>query len=126
LEHFLFFDGNARRIAWRIQTNDSAFEQKREHPNIYLNKVTTLQAKYIALHVGLFWGIGRFLIKGGDKITIKIDDRKMVDELLGNEKSFDEFIEKRVRFITQLIDQRKLKINYELVDTEKNSASKLL
>ena len=42
-----------------IQTNDSIIEQKREHSEIYLNKVTIQQSKYIAIHVGLFWGIGK-------------------------------------------------------------------
>ena len=89
-----------------------------------MNKVTIQQSKYIAMHVGLFWGIGRFIIK--DSITIKIDDQSMFDQLSKNESSSDELIKTRMRFITQLIDQRKLKVNYELVDKEKNLVSKLL
>ena len=54
-----------------IQSQNSKVEQKREHSDIYLNKVTILQSKYIALHVGLFWGIGRFIIHDEDNITIK-------------------------------------------------------
>jgi hypothetical protein len=126
LEHIFFFDGNSKRITWTIQTNNSSIEQKREHADIYLNKVTIQQSKYIALHVGLFWGIGRFIIKDKDSITIKIDDQSMFDQLSKNESSSDELIKTRMRFITQLIDQRKLKVNYELVDKEKNLVSKLL
>jgi hypothetical protein len=126
LEHTFFFDGDSRRIAWMIQTNDSTVEQKREHSDIYLNKVTIQQSKYIAMHVGLFWGIGRFIINNDDSITIKIDNKTMFDHLSNNEESSDEFIKTRTHFITQLIDQRKLKINYELVDSEKNFTSKLI
>ncbi len=78
------------------------------------------------MHVGLFWGIGRFIINDEDSITIKIDDQTMFAHFLKNEKSSDEFIKTRIHFITQLIDQRKLKINYKLVNSEKNLASKLL
>jgi hypothetical protein len=126
LEHIFFFDGNSKRITWTIQTNNSSIEQKREHADIYLNKVTIQQSKYIAMHVGLFWGIGRFIIKDKDSITIKIDSKSMFDQLSKNESSSDELIKTRMRFITQLIDQRKLKVNYELVDKEKNLDSKLL
>lgn len=126
LEHIFFFDGNSKRIVWTIQTNNSSIEQKREHADIYLNKVTIQQSKYIAMHVGLFWGIGRFIINNEDSITIKIDDQSMFDQLSKNESPSNEWIKTRMRFITQLIVQRKLKINYELVDKEKNVASELL
>ncbi len=109
-----------------IQTNDSSVEQKREHPNIYLNKVTIQQSKYIALHIGLFWGIGSFIINKEDSITIKIDNKTMFDHLSRNEKPSDVFINTRTHFITQLINQKKLKINYELVDSAKNLVSKSL
>ena len=126
MEHIFFFDGNSKRITWTIQTNNSSIEQKREHADIYLNKVTIQQSKYIAMHVGLFWGIGRFIIKDKDSITIKIDSKSMFNQLSKIESSSDELIKTRMRFITQLIDQRKLKINYELVDKKENFASKLL
>lgn len=126
MEHIFFFDGNSKRIAWTIQINNSSIEQKREHADIYLNKVTIQQSKYIAMHVGLFWGIGRFIINNEDSITIKIDDQSMFDQLSKNESSSDELIKTRMCFITQLIDQRKLKIKYELVDKKENLASKLL
>ena len=125
MEHVLFFDGNTKWITWVIQTDNSIIEQKRVHTDIYLDKVTNLQAKYIGLHVGIFWSIGRFIIKNQDTIKIVTDDKELFDHLSSNKKSHDEFIEKRICFIKQLIKQRKLKIRYELIASEKNLAAKI-
>jgi hypothetical protein len=125
LEHSFFFDGDSKRIRWIIQNNKSTLDQKREHPEIYINNVTIQESQYIALHVGLFWGIGKFIIKNGDKITIRIHDKTIFAHLSKNEESPDGFIKTRMYFITQLIKQRKLKINYELVNKENDLASKL-
>ncbi|MCE9616950.1 MAG: hypothetical protein K8Q88_01120 [Nitrosarchaeum sp.] len=124
MEHVLFFDGNTKRISWVIQTNNSVIEQKREHVDIYLDKVTNQQSKYMGLHVGLFWGIGTFIIKNQDVIKIAIDDNTIFEHLSTNQKSHDEFIEKRTCFIRQLIEQRKLKVHYELITADKNLAAK--
>jgi hypothetical protein len=124
LEHVLFFDGNTKRISWVIQTNKSVIEQKREHAEIYLDKVTNQQSKYIGLHVGLFWGIGTFIIKNQDVVKVAIDDNAIFEHLSTNQKSHDEFIEKRTYFIRQLIEQRKLKVHYELITADKNLAAK--
>jgi len=124
LEHVLFFDGNTKRISWVIQTNNSVIEQKREHAEIYLDKVTNQQSKYIGLHVGLFWGIGTFIIKNQDIVKVAIDDNSIFEHLSTNQKSHDEFIEKRTYFIRQLIEQRKLKVHYELITADKNLAAK--
>lgn len=121
----LFFDGNTKRISWVIQTNNSIIEQKREHADIYLDKVTNQQSKYVGLHVGMFWGIGTFIIKNQDVVKIAIDDKSMFEHLSTNQKSHDEFIEKRTQFIKQLIEQRKLKIQYELISSDKNLATKI-
>ena len=101
-------------------------EQERDHPEIYWDKVTNQQSKYIALHVGIFWGIGRFVIKNEDTIKIMIDNKTMFDQLSRNENSFDDFIKTQTQFITQLIDKRKLKIIYKLISPKKNLSSKLL
>ena len=124
MEHVLFFDGNTKRISWVIQTNSSVIEQKREHADIYLDKVTNQQSKYIGLHVGLFWCIGTFIIKNQDIVKVAIDDNSMFKHLSTNQKSHDEFIEKRTCFIKQLIEQRKLKVHYELITADKNLATK--
>lgn len=124
MEHVLFFDGNTKRISWVIQTNSSVIEQKREHADIYLDKVTNQQSKYIGLHVGLFWCIGTFIIKNQDIVKVAIDDNSIFEHLSTNQKSHDEFIEKRTGFIRQLIEQRKLKVHYELITADKNLAAK--
>ncbi|MGI0057641.1 MAG: hypothetical protein ACREAK_09770 [Nitrosarchaeum sp.] len=124
MEHVLFFDGNTKRISWIIQTNNSIIEQKREHVDIYLDKVTKRQSKYVGLHVGLFWGIGTFIIKNQDIVKIEIDDKIMFEHLSTDQKSHDGFIEKRTYFIKQLIEQRKLKIRFELIPQDKNLAAK--
>jgi len=124
LHHVFYSDGSTKKISWIIQTNDSIVEQNRDHVDIYKDKVTSLQSKYVALHVGLFWGIGIFIIKNEDDIKIKLDEKIMYDQLTSNSKIEDEFIEKRIQFIRQLIKQRKLKIEFELVDTDKNLARK--
>ena len=124
MHHVFYFDGSTKKISWIIQTNDSIVEQNRDHVDIYKDKVTSLQSKYVALHVGLFWGIGVFIIKNEDDIKIKLDEKIMYDQLTSNSKIEDEFIEKRIQFIRQLIKQRKLKIEFELVNIDKNSARK--
>ncbi len=124
MEHILFFDGNSKSISWVIQTDNSIVEQKREHAEIYLDKVTNQQSKYIGLHIGIFWGIGTFIIKNEDIVKITTDDKTVFEHLISKQKSDDKFIEKRTFFIRQLIEQRKLKITYDLVSSEKNLAAK--
>ena len=124
LHHVFYSDGSAKKISWVIQTDDSAAEQTREHVDMYKDKVTNLQSKYIALHVGLFWGIGVFIIKNEDTIKIKLDDKKMFEQFTENKKIEDEFVEKRIKFIKQLFSQRKLKIEFELIKSEDNLAAK--
>jgi hypothetical protein len=63
LEHVFYFDGTPKKIAWSIHTENSIVEQSREQADIYINKISDIQSKYIALHVGLFWWIGTFIIK---------------------------------------------------------------
>ncbi len=126
MEHVLFFDGDAKRIAWVIQTNESIIEQKREHVDIYRDLATNQQSKYIGLHIGLFWGIGTFIIKNQDRVKIAIEDKSIFDHLSANQKNDDEFIEKRTYFVKQLINQRELQIQYEMITHEKNLAAKIL
>jgi len=65
-------------MSWIIQTNDSVIDQSREHVEIYKNKISNLQSKYVALHIGLFWGIGVFKIKNEDVVKIKLDEKIML------------------------------------------------
>jgi len=94
----------------------------RTHVDLYKNKVTALQSKYISLHIGLFWGIGVFLIKNEDTVKIKLDEKIMFDQITSNLEINDELIEKRIQFVRQLIKQRKLKIQFELIDKCDNLA----
>ena len=126
MDHIFYFDGNAKKISWIIQTNDSVIDQSREHVEIYKNKISNLQSKYVALHIGLFWGIGVFKIKNGDVVKIKLDEKIMFDQLSTDLKIEDEFIANRIKFIKQLTTQRKLKIQFELIKQKDNLANKTL
>jgi len=126
MEHILYSDGNSKRICWTIKTQDTIKEQFREHAEIFLNQVTDLQSKYIALHVGLFWSIGVFIIKNGDTIKIMLDSDEMLAHLSSDDKSQDAFAENKKGFINQLASQRNLKLQYEKIDPTRNLASKML
>jgi hypothetical protein len=126
LEHTLFFDGNQKRISWLIQSNDSTDEQERDHTYKYLGKVTNEQSKYIALHVGIFWSIGRFIIKNEDTVNVMLDSKSMYKHLTEDIKNSDEFIEKRTWYLKELITQRKLNIKYHLIEPKDDLATKLL
>jgi len=126
LNHVFYSDGNAKKIAWIIQTNDSIVDQSREHAQIYKNKITDLQSKYVALHIGLFWGIGVFKIKNEDVVKIKLDEKIMISQLNADSQIEDEFIANRIKFIKQLTTQRKLKIEFEQIQQKNNLANKIL
>ena len=122
MEHIFYLNGDAKKISWVILTGDSKVEQTRTHVKEYFDKVSNKQSKYIALHVGLFWGVGTFLIKNQDTVMIKIDDKEIYEHLSHNRKTFDEFIENRWHFIKLLITQRKLKIRFEQISKKENLA----
>ena len=126
MQHDFFFDGNSKEIAWVIITENNTIKQQREHAPEYLGKVSDLQSKYIALHVGLFWGIGRFIIKNKDSVTININDPKIFDHLSKNIEIKDGFIKTRTGFIFQFIKQRQLQIKFVLIETLENLASKII
>lgn len=126
MEHTFFADGNSKRISWVIQTADSQAEQMREQAELYLNKVSDEQAKYIALHVGLFWGIGTFVIKNEDSVNVMLDSKSMYEYLSNDNETSDSFIQTRSDFIKKLIAQRGLNVKYHLIESDKNPASKLL
>jgi len=126
LARVFYSDGNEQRIAWVIQNDDSSFVENREHVDSYKNKITNLQSKYVALHVGLFWGIGTFTIKNEDTVKIKIDAKIMFEQFTVDSKSEDLFIQKRLRFIKQLIEQRKLKVEFEMIAQDENIAKKYI
>ena len=57
-------------------------------------------------------------------LKIELDEKIMYDHFTSNLKIEDKFIEKRIQFIKQLIEQRKLKIEFQMIDTDKNLARK--
>ena len=101
MNHVFYSDGNEAKISWIIQTDDSSVEQNREHVEIYKNKITNLQSKYVALHIGLFWGIGVFIIKNEDTIKVKIDEKTMFNQLTEDLIINDKFIQKRIKFLPE-------------------------
>jgi hypothetical protein len=126
MEHLLYSNGNAKRISWTIKTKNDLKEQWRDHADIFLDKVTDLQSKYIALHVGLFWSIGVFIIKNEDTVRIMLDSEEMILHLSSDTKSVDQLLENRKIFINQLGTQRNLKFIYEKINPAENNASKFL
>jgi len=126
MEHHYFCDGDQKRISWVIQNDDTKVEQFRDQADIYLDKVSNMQSKYIALHAGIFWCVGRFIIKNGDTVKVMLDSRSMFEHLTSNNASTDSFIETRTKFLNMLINQRKLVVLYELIEPQQNIATRLL
>ena len=87
--------------------------------------MTKEQSKVIALHVGLFWSIGKFIIKNKDNIEIMIDDKELFQILTEDGIKSNEFIQTRIYFINQLIKQRELNIKYKFVQEKNNLLSRL-
>ena len=126
MEHILYLDGDLTNISWVIQTNESSVAQNRKHVENYKNKITKIQSKYVSLHVALFWGIGTFNIKNEDFIKIKLDEKIMYQQLKTEITTQDEFIKNKIKFITNFIKQRNLKVEFEIINLENNLATKEL
>jgi hypothetical protein len=126
MNHRYFCDGNEKRISWMIQNNEIVIKQQRDHAKIYFNKVSIEQSKYIALHAGIFWSIGRFIMKNDDFVQIMLDLKSMYDHLIGNNQNQDKIIESKTNFIKQLIKQRNLRIQFVLIEPHQNLATKIL
>ena len=126
MEHILYSDGNLKKISWVIQTNESIVSQTRVQTENYKDKITKMQSKYVALHVALFWGIGTFNIKNKDSIKIKLDKKIMYQQLKTQISIQDEFTKNKIKFIQSFIKQRKLKVEFELINSQNNLAEKLL
>jgi hypothetical protein len=126
MNHLYFCDDNEKTISWVIQDDETKFEQTRDHVEIYLDKISKEQSKYIALHVGIFWAIDRFIIKNGDGVKIMLDLKSMYEHLTGKKQNHDHFIESRINFIKQIIEQRNLQVQFEIIEPSQNIATKLL
>jgi len=71
LKHELFFDGNLKEYSWSIKTGKEIINQIREHPAAYLSGgkldiKNKEESKFVALHEGIYWGLGVFIIKDID------------------------------------------------------------
>ena len=126
MEHILYSDGNFNNISWVIQTNETVTSQSRKHVENHKNKITKIQSKYVALHTALFWGIGTFIIKNEDSIKIKLDEKIMHEQLKLKIMTEDDFIKNKIKFIQMFIRQRKLKVEFEIINLENNLATKEL
>ena len=85
MDHTYYFDGNHRMISWVIENNEIKAEQMLVHAQCYFHKVSVERSKYIALHVGIFWSIGNFIIKNGDKVRVMLDLKSMFELLAEQE-----------------------------------------
>ena len=105
--------------------------QIRELPPAYLSGgkldvADKQQSKCIAIHVGIYWGLGVFIIKDYDIVNVMCDSEEIHDLMTQNRKVDDQIINDKIYFINQLAEHRNLKIKYELIESESNLATELL
>ena len=127
----MFLDGTKTKFSWILQTGDSTKKEFRVHPPAYysgykLDVQNDEQSKFIALHVGLYWGIGVFIIHDGDVIDVMCDSKKMNDIMNSDKETADPLIIDKIHFTNLFIEQRKLIVNYHLIDEKNNPASELI
>ena len=131
MEHDLFFDGTMKEYSWSIKTENNITSQIREHPPAYLSGgkldvKNNLESKFIALHVGIYWGLGVFIIKDSDTVNVMCDSKEMYEVLVNNQKIDSQIINDKIHFINQLTDHRNLKINFRMMESETNLATEHL
>ena len=131
MNHKLFLDGTKTKFSWILQTGNSTKKEFRVHPPAYysgykLDVQNDEQSKFIALHVGLYWGIGVFIIHDGDVIDVMCDSKKMYDIMNSDKETADSLINDKIHFTNLFIEQRKLIVNYHLIDEKNNPASELI
>ena len=131
MEHELFFDGNLKEYSWSIKTGKEVVSQIREHPPAYLSggklKIqNNEESRFVALHVGIYWGLGVFIIKDFDKIHVMCDSKEMYEILIQQYKTENQIIDDKIHFINQLVGHRNLKLEYRLINPTKNIAAEHL
>ena len=131
MEHELYFDGTLTEYSWSLKTENKIVNQIRAHPPAYLSggKLDVKdkqQSKCIAIHVGIYWGLGVFIIKDSDIVNVMCDSEETYDIMSKNCKIDDQIINDKIYFINQLTEHRNLKINYEIKKPESNLATELL
>jgi len=131
MEHELFFDGNLKEYSWSLKTGKEIINQIREHPAAYLSggkldiKIKE-ESKFVALHVGIYWGLGVFIIKDIDKIHVMCDSKEMNEILIQQYKTENQIIDDKNHFINQLVGHRNLKLEYRLINPTNNKATEYL
>ena len=123
MEHELFFDGTVKKYSWSIRTGDEIVNQIREHPPAYLsggklNVKDSTESKFIALHVGIYWGLGVFIIKDYDTVNVMCTSNDMYQILSHISSTDNQIINDKVHFVEQLTNHRNLKINYQITQQE--------
>jgi len=131
MEHELFFDGNLKEYSWSIKTGKDIINQIREHPPAYLSGgkldiKNKEESRFVALHVGIYWGLGVFIIKDFDKISVMCDSKEIYEILIQQHKTLNQIIDDKIHFINQLVDHRNLKLEYHLIEPTKNIATEHL
>jgi len=131
LEHELFFDGNLKEYSWSIKTGEGVVNQIREHPPAYLSGgkleiKDNEESRFVALHVGIYWGLGVFIIKDFDKIHVMCDSKEMYEILIQQYKTENQIIDDKIHFINQLVGHRNLKLEYRLINPTNNIATEYL
>ena len=131
MEHELFFDGNLKEYSWSIKTGEEVVNQIREHPPAYLSGgkleiENNEESRFVALHVGIYWGLGVFIIKDFDKIHVMCDSKEMYKILIQQYKTENQIIDDKIHFINQLVGHRNLKLEYRLINPTKNIATEHL
>tara|TARA_B100000029_G_scaffold244759_1_gene241905 strand:+ start:92 stop:535 length:444 start_codon:yes stop_codon:yes gene_type:complete len=131
MEHDLFFNGTVKKYSWSIRTGSEIVDQIRPHPPAYLSGgkldvKNDIESKFIALHVGIYWGLGVFIIRDNDTINVMCDSNKMYEILFNNTTTDNQIINDKLHFINQLTNHRNLKINFKLIEEKENLATKQL
>ena len=131
MEHELFFDGNLKEYSWSIKTGKEIVNQIREHPAAYLSGgkleiKNKEESKFVALHVGIYWGLGVFIIKDFDKVHVMCDSKEMYEILIQQHKTLNQIIDDKIHFINQLVGHRELKLEFHLIESTKNIATEYL
>ena len=131
MEHDLFLDGNIKEYTWTIKTGKKLAEQIREHPPAYMSggklDVRAIEeSKFVALHIGIYWGLGVFIIKDHDQVNVKCDSKLMYEIFTDEITSNNQIIKDKVHFINQLTTQRNLKMKFQLINPEENLSTRHL
>ena len=131
MEHKLFLDGTRDKFSWIVQTGNQTSKEFRTRPAPYqsgykLDVKNDEQSKFIALHAGIYWSVGVYIIKDGDTVNVMCDSKKMYELLRIKRKTSDQIINEKIHFNNLFIEQRKLVVNYHLIGSDENPASEII